>query len=108
MHGHAHARVGQGRYGHADEQAEKEQHGAPDQELLRYGSHGISPQAYVVAGKIMQVSVPWASSFPRSSRSQPSLVAVRLPRWINLPSQRTMPLVGSTGRTKWIFISSVV
>lgn len=59
-------------------------------------------------GKIMQVSLPWARIFPRSSKSRPSLVAVLAPRCISRPSQRTFPIDGKMGRTKFIFISSVV
>jgi len=38
----------------------------------------------------------------------PSLVAILAPRWITVPSQRTIPVDGSTGRMKLIFISSDV
>jgi hypothetical protein len=51
------------------------------------------------AGKIRQVSVPCARSLPRSSTNRPSVVATVPPRWISLPSQRTVPLSGMTGRT---------
>ena len=58
--------------------------------------------------KIRHVVVPCARSFPSASVSLPSAVATREPLWITLPSQRITPVSAVMGRTKFVFISSVV
>lgn len=42
----------------------------------------------------MHVVVPWASRLPVASRSEPSAVASRRPRWITRPSAITSPVSG--------------
>jgi hypothetical protein len=58
--------------------------------------------------RIMQVSLPWARRRPLPSRSLPSEVAMVPPRWMSTPSQVISPRSGRIGRTKLIFISTVV
>lgn len=47
---------------------------------------------------MMQVAVPWASSFPPESTARASAVACRRPRWRTSASQRTTPVSRLIGR----------
>ena len=76
---------------------------------LSDSSSARSPvSAYPRRGKIRQVVVPCASSFPPASVTFPSAVTTREPLWITIPSQRIRPVSDLIGRTKFVFTSSVV
>ena len=64
----------------------------------------------VAGGRLItrQVSEPCAMSVPAASQMRPSAVAMRLPVWMTLPSQRNLPVLLGTARTKLMLISTVV
>jgi len=111
MRRHAHARVGQGRDREADQQAEQDQHGAAIRNCCGSGSSvrpGRPEGRSRLAARSCRSRCHGRTACRGSSNSRLRLS----PSWRRdgspCPRRRHIPVDGSTGRMKLIFISSDV